>query len=325
MKPLIIVTRKLPEQIEKRMKELFNVRLNNDDHIFSQEELKSAVGEASILVPTVTDKIDADILTNAGPALKLIANYGVGVDHIDLKSARNKMITVTNTPGVLTEDTADMTMALMLGITRRMSEGERMLRAGKWQTWSPTGMLGMRLSGKKVGIIGMGRIGQAVALRAKAFGVEIHYHNRQQINSLLEKELDATYWKSLDQMITQMDVVSLNCPSTADTFQIMSKRRLGLMQNHAYLINTARGDVVEEDALIELLEAGSIAGAGLDVYENEPNVNPRLFALENVLIAPHMGSATEEARQAMGEKVLINVKTFIDGHSPRDRVLGEGL
>lgn len=325
MKPLVIVTRKLPEIIENRMSEIFNVRLNDDDHIFSETELKNAVSEADILVPTVTDRIDADILASAGTNFRMIANYGVGVDHIDLKSARNRMITVTNTPGVLTEDTADIAMALMLGITRRMGEGERTLRAGKWKTWAPTGMLGMRLGGKKLGIIGMGRIGEAVAFRAKAFGLEIHYHNRYQLDDQRERELDATYWSSLDQMITQMDIISLNCPSTPDTHHIMSKRRLGLMKTQAYLINTARGNVVDEAALIDALQNNAIAGAGLDVYENEPHVDPRLFELENVVIAPHMGSATDEARAAMGEKVLINIKTFIDGHSPRDRVLAEGI
>tara|TARA_R110002095_G_scaffold92928_2_gene81181 strand:- start:121 stop:1035 length:915 start_codon:yes stop_codon:yes gene_type:complete len=303
------------------MKELFNVRLNNDDRIFTEADLIAAVKEAHVLVPTVTDKISRDVLAEAGSDLKMIANFGVGVDHIDIVSARNKMITVTNTPGVLTEDTADMAMALMLGITRRMSEGERMLRAEKWKIWSPTGMLGMRLRDKNLGIIGMGRIGRAVAMRAKAFGLNIHYHNRHQLDEGLEKELGATYWQSLDQMITQMNIISLNCPSTPDTRHIMSERRLGLMQKHAYLINTARGDVVDEEALIKTLEENKIAGAGLDVYENEPNVNPRLVALENALLAPHMGSATDEARAAMGEKVLINVKTFLDGHSPRDRVL----
>ncbi|MEZ5757761.1 MAG: D-glycerate dehydrogenase [Emcibacteraceae bacterium] len=325
MKPVVIVTRKLPHEIETRMRELFDAQLNHDDHIFSREDLISAVKEADILVPTVTDKIDREILANAGPNLRLIANFGVGVDHIDINAARNKMITVTNTPGVLTEDTADLAMALMLDITRRLSEGERLLRAGKWRIWSPTGMLGMRLSGKKLGIIGMGRIGEALALRARAFGLEIHYHNRHQVHQEIERKLEAKYWNSLDQMITQMDILSLNCPATTDTHHIMSARRLGLMPKHAYLINTARGNVVDEDALIEALEQNKIAGAGLDVYENEPNVNPRLFGLENVVTAPHMGSATVEARLAMGQKVLINIKTFVDGHSPRDRVLPEGF
>jgi glyoxylate reductase len=321
MKPLVIVTRKLPASVELRMKELFNVRLNGDDKVFTKEDLIAAVKEAHVLVTTVTDEISGGVLSKAAPDLKMIANYGVGVDHIDLMSARDKRIIITNTPGVLTEDTADMAMLLILGITRRMSEGEKMLRAGKWKIWSPIGMLGMRLRDKNLGIIGMGRIGQALALRAKIFGLNIHYYNRQQINEDLEKSLCATYWASLDQMITQMNIISLNCSSTPDTHHIMSRRRIGLMQKNAYLINTTRGDVVDEDALIEVLEEKTIAGAGLDVYKNEPNINPRLLNLDNVLLTPHMGSATDEARIAMGEKVIINVKTFLDGHSPGDRVL----
>ena len=321
MKPLVIVTRKLPASVELRMKELFNVRLNGDDKVFTKEDLIAAVKEAHVLVTTVTDEISGGVLSKAAPDLKMIANYGVGVDHIDLMSARDKRIIITNTPGVLTEDTADMAMLLILGITRRMSEGEKMLRAGKWKIWSPIGMLGMRLRDKNLGIIGMGRIGQALALRAKTFGLNIHYYNRQQINEDLEKSLCATYWASLDQMITQMNIISLNCSSTPDTHHIMSRRRIGLMQKNAYLINTTRGDVVDEDALIEALEEKTIAGAGLEVYKNEPNINPRLLNLDNVLLTPHMGSATDEARIAMGEKVIINVKTFLDGHSPGDRVL----
>lgn len=321
MKPLVIVTRKLPREIEDKMKMLFRVKFNADDHLFSREELISALQSADVLVPTVTDKIDADMLGEAGAQLRLMANFGVGVDHIDLKAAQAKRITVTNTPGVLTEDTADIAMTLLLSITRRTNEGERVLRAGNWEKWAPTGMLGMRLRDKKLGVVGMGRIGQAVAERAKAFGVEIHYHNRSRLYEQQEKSLGATYWQSLDQMITQMDIISLNCPSTPDTHQIMSARRISLMQKHAYLINTARGDVVDESALIAALEARSIAGAGLDVYENEPHVDKRILELENVVAVPHMGSATEEARRAMGEKVLINIKTFVDGHSPGDRVL----
>lgn len=300
MKPLVIVTRKLPEQVEKRMAELFNVRLNADDHAFSEDELISAVKEADILVPTVTDKITASVIAKASPNLKMIANYGVGVDHIDLNAAKNKMITVSNTPGVLTDDTADMAMTLLLSLTRRTGEGERMLRGGNWHGWAPTGIRGVRLKDKKLGIIGMGRIGQAMAKRAKAFGLEIHYHNRSQLGQQLENELGATYWSSLDQMITQMDFISLNCPSTADTRHIMSGRRLKLMQKHAYIINTARGDVIDESAMLDALEAGDIAGAGLDVYENEPDINPRFLKIENVVLAPHMGSATIEARIEIG-------------------------
>lgn len=321
MKPLIIVTRKLPLVVEKRMSELFNVTLNEDDHAFTSEEFLRAVGEATILVPTVTDKIDEEIINAAGPDFKMIANFGVGINHIDLVAARARMITITNTPGVLTEDTAEMAFSLMLGIMRRMNEGERMLRAGRWSGWAPTDMHGTRVSGKKLGIIGMGRIGEAIARRAKAFGMEIHYHNRNQVHPELEKEFDAHYWQSLDQMITQMDVISLNCPHTEDTHHLMNDHRLGLMQKHAFLINTARGEVIDEKALIKKLSEGAIRGAGLDVYENEPYVKKEFLALENVVLAPHMGSATTEARQAMGEKVIMNMKTFLDGHSPRDRVI----
>ncbi|MDG1997189.1 MAG: D-glycerate dehydrogenase [Emcibacteraceae bacterium] len=319
MKPLVIVTRKLPKGIEKRMQELFQVRLNEDDHAFSKNELIAAMAEADILVPTVTDKIDAEMIN--GSNLKMIANFGVGVNHIDLTAARNKMITVTNTPGVLTDDTADMAMALILGIMRRVHEGERILRRGNWEGWAPTQLRGARLGGKKLGVIGMGRIGEALAVRAKAFGMDIHYYNRSRLDEARENELSATYWSSLDQMISQMDVISLNCPYTPETHHLMSAHRLGLMKEHAYLINTARGEVVDETALIDQLKSGGIAGAGLDVYQNEPNVNDAFLSLENVVLAPHLGSATKEARQAMGEKVIINVKTFIDGHSPRDRVL----
>lgn len=321
MKPLVIVTRKLPPLVENRMKDLFNVVLNEDDHTLTKKELLQAVEKATILVPTVTDKIDADIINAAGTDFKMIANFGVGINHIDLKAARARMITVTNTPGVLTEDTAEMAFALMLSTMRRVNEGERMLRAGRWQGWAPTDMHGTRVFGKKLGIIGMGRIGQAVAKRAKAFGMEIHYHNRNPIDPELVAELDVKYWQSLDQMITQMDVVSLNCPYTEETHHLMNDHRLGLMQDHAFLINTARGDIVDEEALINKLATGKLRGAGLDVYENEPHVKEELLALENVVLAPHMGSATTEARQAMGEKVIINVKTFLDGHSPKDRVI----
>jgi glyoxylate reductase len=320
-KPLIIVTRKLPNAIESRMSELFDVRLNSDDHIFSSEEMIDAVKKATVLVPTVTDKIDRYIIEQAGPMLKLIANYGVGVDHIDLSVARKKMITVTNTPGVLTEDTADMTMALLLAVPRRLIEGQKMLSSGGWKGWAPTGMLGTRLTGKRLGIIGMGRIGQAVARRAKAFGLSIHYHNRKPVDKMTTTELGATYWESLDQMITQMDIISVNCPHTETTYQLLNERRLNLMQKHAYIINTARGEIIDEVALVKMLEAGTIAGAGLDVFENEPDVNPKLLKLNNVVAVPHMGSATAEGRNDMGQKVLINIKTFIDGHSPPNRII----
>lgn len=320
-KPLVIVTRKLPDVIETRMMELFNTRLNVEDIPFSQAQLIEAVKAADVLVPTVTDRIDAGILAQANPNLRLIANFGTGVDHIDLATARQRGITVTSTPGVLTEDTADMTLALLLAVPRRLTEGERLLRTGEWKGWSPTGMLGSRIWGKRLGIIGMGRIGQAVARRAKAFGLSIHYHNRHQIDTATEEELEATYWESLDQMLARMDIISVNCPHTPATYHLLSARRLKLLRKHCFVINTSRGEVVDENALVRMLQAGEIAGAGLDVFEHEPAVNPKLLKLDNVVLLPHMGSATIEGRIDMGEKVLINIKTFVDGHAPPDRVL----
>jgi glyoxylate reductase len=323
-KPLVIVTRKLPDAIETRMMELFVTRLNLDDQPLSQAQLVAAVKEADVLVPTVTDRIDAAVLGEAGPALRLIASFGTGVDHIDLATARGRGITVTNTPGVLTEDTADMTMALILAVARRLSEGERLVRAGKWQGWAPTNMLGQRLSGKRLGIIGMGRIGQAVARRAKGFGLSIHYHNRRRVLAEIEQDLEATYWESLDQMLAHMDIVSVNCPHTPGTYHLLSARRLKLLRRQAILVNTARGEVIDENTLTQLLANGEIAGAGLDVFEHEPAVNPKLLKLDNVVLLPHMGSATLDGRIDMGEKVIINIKTFADGHRPPDRVL-EGM
>lgn len=320
-KPLIIVTRKLPDAIETRMMELFNARLNLDDHPLSRDELRQAVETADVLVPTVTDTIDEALISQAGPQLKLIANFGNGVDHIDLRAARARGITVTNTPGVLTEDTADMTMALILATARRLSEGERLVRAGQWTGWAPTVMLGARLAGKRLGIIGMGRIGQALARRAKAFGLSIHYHNRKSVHPQVEAELDATYWESLDQMLARMDIIAVTCPRTPATYHLLNARRLGLLKSSAILVNISRGQVVEEETLARMLQMKEIAGAGLDVYEDEPNINPKLLKLDNVVLLPHMGSATIEGRLDMGEKVIVNIKTFVDGHTPRDRVL----
>ncbi len=324
-KPLVIATRKLPDIVETRMRELFNTRLNEDDIPMSQKDLVAAVAEADVLVPTVTDRIDAGVLSQAGPNLKLIANFGNGVDNIDVGTATNRGITVTNTPGVLTEDTADMTMALILAVPRRLAEGSQVLTSGNsWTGWSPTWMLGRRISGKRLGIIGMGRIGQAVARRARAFGLQIHYHNRRRVAAAIEQELEATYWDSLDQMIARMDIISVNCPHTPATFHLLSARRLKLIRSDAYIVNTARGEVIDEVAMTRLLEADEIAGAGLDVFEHEPAVNPKLVSLSaagKVVLLPHMGSATIEGRVDMGEKVIINIKTFMDGHRPPDRVL----
>jgi glyoxylate reductase len=324
-RPFVIVTRKLPDPVETRMMELFACRLNLDDKPLGKPELIAAVAQADVLVPTVTDRIDADVVASAGPALKLIASFGAGVDHVDLAAAQRRGIIVTNTPGVLTEDTADMTMALILAVSRRLAEGERLIRSGGWSGWGPISMLGQRISGKRLGILGMGRIGMALARRAQGFGLSVHYHNRRPVPEDVESALDATYWESLDQMLAHMDIVSVNCPHTPATYHLLSARRLRLMQPHAILVNTARGEIVDEAELTRLLEIRAIAGAGLDVFEHEPAVDPRLRALDNVVLLPHMGSATIEGRIAMGEKVIINIKTFADGHRPPDRIIGSTL
>jgi glyoxylate reductase len=323
-KPLVVVTRKLPDSVETRMRELFEVELNLDDRPMSQAELAKAAQRAEVLVPTVTDEIDGKVIAEAGEGLKLIANFGNGVDNIDVPAAHKHGITVTNTPGVLTEDTADMTMALILAVPRRLAEGLEILEHGKWGGWSPTWMLGHRIWGKRLGIIGMGRIGTAVARRAKAFGMSIHYHNRRRVAAKIEEPLEATYWESLDQMLARMDIISVNCPHTPATYHLLSARRLKLIRPEAYVVNTARGEVIDEKALTQLIEAGGIAGAGLDVFEHEPALNPKLIRLARagkVVILPHMGSATIEGRIDMGEKVIINIRTFMDGHKPPDRVL----
>ncbi len=320
-KPVVIVTRKLPDVIETRMMELFETRLNPDDTPMTTLQLIEAVKVAEVLVPTVTDRIDARILSQAGPQLRLIASFGTGVDHIDLKTARQRGITVTNTPGVLTDDTADMAMALILAVGRRIAEGERLVRSGEWKGWGPTTMLGHRLWGKRLGIIGLGRIGQALARRARGFGLSIHYHNRRRVHLDIEGELEAIYWESLDQMLARMDIISINCPHTPATFHLLSARRLQLLRPHAVIVNTSRGEIIDENALTRMLAQGQLAGAGLDVFEHEPAVNPKLLALDNVVLLPHMGSATIEGRIDMGEKVIINIKTFCDGHAPPDRVL----
>ena len=324
-KPLVIVTRKLPDSVELRMRELFDARLNADDKPMSAAQLAEAVKTADVLVPTVTDEIDASVLSKAGEQLKLIANFGNGIDHIEVPAAQARGIAVTNTPDVLTEDTADMTMALILAVPRRLVEGAQVLTTDNdWQGWSPTWMLGHRIWGKRLGIIGMGRIGQAVARRARAFGLQIHYHNRRKVAPKIEEELDATYWESPDQMLARMDIISVNCPHTPATYHLLSARRLKLLRKEAYIVNTSRGEVIDENALARMIEAGDIAGAGLDVFEHEPAVNPKLVRLAKtgkVTLLPHMGSATIEGRVDMGEKVIINIRTFLDNHKPPDRVL----
>jgi glyoxylate reductase len=274
-------------------------------------------------VRTVTDRIDAELIGEAGPQLRLLANFGAGVDHIDLKTAKARGLTVTNTPGVLTEDTADMTMALMLAVMRRLIEGERVARSGDWQGWAPTAMLGRRMRGKRLGIVGMGRIGRALARRAGAFGLTVHYHNRRRVAPEVEADLEATWWESLDQMLAHMDIVSVNCPRTPATYHLLSARRLALLRPQAVIVNTSRGEVIDETAMARMLEQGKLAGAGLDVFENEPAISPKLLKLENVVLLPHMGSATIESRIETGEKVIVNIKTFVDGHKPPDRVIEE--
>ena len=320
-KPLVIVTRKLPDRIETRMMELFDARLNLADTPFDRQALVAATQQADVLVPTVTDRIDQALIAQAGPQLGLIASFGTGVDHIDLAAARKRSITVTNTPGVLTADTADMTMALILAVPRRLVEGERLLRSGTWAGWGPTLMLGHRIHGKRLGIVGMGRIGQAVARRARGFRLSIHYHNRKRLHPEIEDELEATYWESLDQMLSRMDIISVNCPHTPATYHLISARRLALMQPHAFIVNTSRGEVIDEAALAQALRNRDIAGAGLDVFEHEPQVDPELLRQDNVTLMPHMGSATYEGRIDMGEKVIVNIRTFSDGHTPPDRVV----
>ena len=317
----VVVTRRLPEVVETRLAELFDVRLRDTDAPMTRAELQEAVKNCDVLVPTITDEIDNALIAQAGDRLKLIANYGAGVDHIDVATARQSGVLVSNTPGVLTEDTADMTMALILAVTRRMPEGMAKMQKGDWDGWAPNALLGGRISGRRLGILGMGRIGQAVARRAAAFGMQVHYHNRRRLHAEVERELQATYWESLDQMVARMDVISINCPHTPSTFHLMNARRLKLMKPEAVIVNTSRGEVIDENALTRMLRAGEIKGAGLDVYEHGVEINPRLRELDNVVLLPHMGSATVEGRVEMGEKVIINIKTFDDGHRPPDQVV----
>ncbi len=317
----VVVTRRLPEPVETRMTELFDVTLRSDDAPMPREELAAAAREADILVPTLSDEIDAPLLAGAGDRLKLIANYGVGVDHIDVATARQRGVLVSNTPGAQTEDTADIAMALILATMRRMAEGMATMRRNEWAGWAPEALLGARLSGKRLGILGMGRIGQALARRARAFGMQIHYHNRRRLHEGLEEPLEATYWESLDQMVARVDVLSINCPHTPSTFHLMNSRRLKLLRPSAVIVNTSRGEVIDENAMTRMLLAGELAGAGLDVYEHGREVNHRLKEAPGVVLLPHMGSATYEARVAMGEKVLLNMRTFADGHRPPDLVV----
>lgn len=317
----VIVTRRLPEPVETRMRELFDVELNETDAKMDADALADAISRADILVPTLGDAIDQKMLARAGDNLRLIANYGAGFDHIDVQTALQRGIMVSNTPGVLTDDTADMAMAMILAVPRRLREGTMLMQQGEWDGWSPTALMGHRIGGKRLGILGMGRIGQAVAKRAQAFGMQVHYHNRKRLHADTEAALEATYWESLDQMLARVDILSIHCPHTPGTFHLLNARRLKLMKPTAYIINTARGEIVDENALTRMLRAGELAGAGLDVYEQSNEINPRLKGLDNVLLLPHMGSATLEGRIEMGEKVIINIKTFADGHRPPDQVV----
>ncbi|MBF9046100.1 D-glycerate dehydrogenase [Rhodobacterales bacterium LSUCC0031] len=317
----VVVTRRLPEVVETRMSELFDVKLRSDDVPMSKAELVAAMAGADVIVPCITDRIDGAMLAQAGDRLKLIANYGAGVDHIDVATARQRGILVSNTPGVMTDDTADMAMALILAVLRRLPEGMEVMQQSRWEGWAPTAFMGGRVAGKRLGILGMGRIGQAVARRARAFGMQVHYHNRRRLHADIEAALEATYWDNLDQMLRRMDVISINCPHTPATFHLLNARRLKLMKPTAVIVNTSRGEVIDENALTRMLRAGEIAGAGLDVFERGREVNPRLRELPNVVLLPHMGSATREGRIEMGEKVIINIKTFADGHRPPDLVV----
>ncbi len=317
----VVVTRKLPSLVEKRMSELFDVDLRDDLNPMSYEDLSSAVAKADILVPSLGDKVSGHLLSQPNSKIKLIANYGAGFDHIDIKTAFEKGIIVSNTPNVLSNDTADMTLALILSVPRKIYEGSLLLRSGEWNGWAPTALLGNRIEGKKLGILGMGRIGQAVAERAVGFGLEIHYHNRNQLHKENETRLKSKYCRNLDDMLRKIDILTIHVPHTPSTFHLINERRLQLLSKNAYIINTARGEIIDENALTRMLRSNKLAGAGLDVYENSKNINPRLRSLSNVLLLPHMGSATQESRLEMGEKVILNIKTFQDGHPPPDQIL----
>lgn len=313
----VVVTRRLPAAVEHRMAELFDVTVRDSDAPMSRDELIAAMQDVDVLVPTVNDRLDAAVFEQAGERLKLVANYGAGTDHIDVNAAHANGIMVSNTPGVGAEDTADMTLALMLSVTRRIPEGLSVMQTGDWDGWSPTALLGGKIGGRSLGILGMGRIGQAVARRARAFGMQVHYHNRNRLRPETEADLGAKYWSSLNQMLAQVDILTIHCPHTPSTYHIMNARRLALMKPSAVIVNTSRGDVIDENALTRMLRSGEIAGAGLDVYEGGAEPNPRLRALKNVVLLPHMASATVEGREEMGARVMLNISTHADGFRPR--------
>ena len=320
-KPKVFITRRLPKKIETRMMELFDATLNDTDLLLKEDELISVFKKYEIIVPSIADNISKRVIENAGLQLRLIANFGAGVDHIDIEEAKEKNLIVTNTPGYLADDTADLVMSLLLALPRRLYEGSRVVANGSWNGWSPTSLLGNRIYGKRLGIIGMGRIGRAVAHRAKAFGISIHYHNRKRLPSLMEEEYDATYWKNLDEMIPRMDIISVNCPLTNATKGLLSSQRLKLMTKDSYLINSSRSEIVDEKALAYMLKEKKIAGAGLDVFSGKKDDTSQLLELSNTILIPHMGSATIEGRIEMGEKVIVNIKTYIDGHNPPNRII----
>ena len=320
-KPKVIITRRLQDRVEKRMKELFNVDLSSAEYPISKQELLSAVKDAEILVPTIGDKIDASILSAANSNLKLIANYGAGYDHIDIKTALQRGIIVTNTPSVLTTDTADMTMALILAIPRKLREGHEEMQSGNWKGWSPSAMIGMRITGKKLGILGMGRIGQAIAKRAKAFDLNINYHNRRRLHENIEKSLSATYWENLEEMLSVVDILVISASLNPSSLYLLNAKCLGKMKSSAYLVNISRGEIIDQKALVRQLKDGRLGGAGLDVYDSEEVIGSDFKSLKNVFLLPHMGSSTLEGRIEMGEKVIINIKTFLDGHRPPDQIV----
>lgn len=320
-RPRVVVTRHLLPATETRMGELFDARFNADDRPLTRDQLIAAMRDADVLVPTVTDHIDAAMIAEAGDRIGLIASFGAGIEHIDLHAARERRIMVTNTPGVFTEDTADMTMAMIVTASRRFSEGVRLLREGNWTGWAPAALLGHRISGKRLAIIGLGRIGQAVAHRARAFGLEVTYHNRHRLPQALENMLGVRYEADLDRLVAEADIVSLHCPASAETHNILDARRIALMKRDAYVVNTARGELIDEGALIDALEQGHLGGAALDVFAHEPQIDSRLIALPNVVLLPHLGSATIEGREAAGERVIANIRFWADGHRPLDQVL----
>ncbi|MEO0690767.1 MAG: D-glycerate dehydrogenase [Pseudomonadota bacterium] len=320
-KPKVVVTRHLMPSVEARMSELYETVLNPDDTPLTQDQLVAAMRECDVLVPTVTDKITKDMIDASGERLGLIASFGAGTEHIDLAAAAEKKILVTNTPGVFTDDTADIAMAAIIGVPRRIREGTQLVRRGEWTGWAPSGLLGRKLGGKVLGIVGMGRIGQAVAHRARAFGLEIAYTNRKRLPEAVESMLSARFVEDVDALAAQSDILTLHCPLTPETRGLMDARRIALMKPGASLINTARGELIDQDALIEALHYGDLAGAGLDVYPDEPNVARGLLDHPNVMTLPHIGSATAEGREASGEKVIANIRFWADGHRPPDQVL----